>query len=257
MAALLKVWSRTLRGEEVESDNRKNRGPGRRKIVEGFMDSALVRTAQALRRKGLFDEIGAPIKEGKEAIILLASFKNELRVIKVHKIETSKFEHMEAYLVGDPRFAHARLHNRRALVYAWARKEFANLKRAHAAGVRCPEPFGVLNNVLVLGFVGNESVAPQIKEIRLDEPAQFFQDLILQYRTLYKTGLVHADFSEYNILVHSGEPWLIDFAQAVVRAHPKAQEFFERDVENIVRYFNRTYALDASVETVKKTIVEG
>ena len=218
------------------------------------MDPALVQTVQRLRQKGLYDDVGAPIKEGKESIILLAYLGGVQRIIKVHKIETSKFEKMMEYLTGDPRFARARMHNRRAILYAWSRKEFANLRRSRNAGVRCPEPYGVLNNVVVIEFIGDAQPAPLLREADLEDPQRTFNEIIEQYRKLYKAGLVHADMSEYNILVHDGAPWFIDFAQAVVHAHPKAQEFFERDVTNIVRYFKKSYGIDANVEDVMKKI---
>ena len=37
--------------------------------------------------------------------------------------------------------------------------------------------------------------------------------------------LVHADFSDYNILWHENEPMVIDVGQAVSDKHPHAKEF--------------------------------
>lgn len=227
----------------------------RRRIFEGFMDPALIRTVQRLRAKGLYDDIGSPIKEGKEAIIMLARSGSEPRIIKVHKIETSRFEHMIDYLEGDPRFVRIRLYNHRAVVYAWARKEFANLKRARTAGVRCPEPLGFFNNVLVLSFIGDEAPAPLLKEVVLEAPGRMLDEILQEYKKLYGAGLVHADMSEYNILVHEGAPWLIDFAQAVMHAHPKAGEFFERDMNNIAAYFNKVYGMKVDAESLRKVVL--
>lgn len=53
---------------------------------------------------------------------------------------------------------------------------------------------------------------------------------------MYRAGLVHADISEYNIMM-SDPPTLIDFGQGVILSHPRAMEFLERDVRNILKYF--------------------
>ena len=54
-------------------------------------------------------------------------------------------------------------HNPRKMVRVWAEKEMRNLKRLRAAGIRCPEPIEVRENVLVMTFVGDKEgwlVAP-------------------------------------------------------------------------------------------------
>ena len=43
------------------------------------------------------------------------------------------------------------------MVRLWAEKEMRNLKRLVTAGIPCPEPIEVRENVLVMGFLGTES----------------------------------------------------------------------------------------------------
>jgi serine/threonine-protein kinase RIO1 len=50
---------------------------------------------------------------------------------------------------------------------------------------------------------------------------------------------VHADFSEYNILLHEGELVVIDVSQAVEHAHPHALEFLRMDINNVNDFFGR------------------
>ena len=50
---------------------------------------------------------------------------------------------------------------------------------------------------------------------------------------------MHADFSEYNILWHEGEPWVIDVGQAVTIRHPSANEFLVRDVTRLTEWLGR------------------
>ncbi|EHK01417.1 RIO-like kinase [Candidatus Haloredivivus sp. G17] len=50
--------------------------------------------------------------------------------------------------------------------------------------------------------------------------------------------LVHGDLSEYNILVEEDELVWIDFSQGVHESHPEARKLLERDIKNIVNFFN-------------------
>jgi len=56
-----------------------------------------------------------------------------------------------------------------------------------------------------------------------------------------KAKLVHADLSEYNILVDMDtmEPVIIDMGQSVLTDHFNAQTYLQRDVTNIARYFGK------------------
>jgi len=61
--------------------------------------------------------------------------------------------------------------------------------------------------------------------------------------------VIHTDLSEYNILVDGeGEVWIIDWPQYVSTDHPNAMELLERDVGNVVYYFQRKYGLEYDPE---------
>jgi len=67
-------------------------------------------------------------------------------------------------------------------------------------------------------------------------------DLILDELALaYEEGYVHADISEYNIFIDEDGITLFDWPQAVPTDHENAREFLERDVGNIVSFFERKY----------------
>jgi RIO kinase 1 len=42
------------------------------------------------------------------------------------------------------------------MVRLWAEKEMRNLKRLVSAGIPCPEPIEVRENVLVMSFLGSK-----------------------------------------------------------------------------------------------------
>jgi RIO kinase 1 len=91
-------------------------------------------------------------------------------------------------------------------------------------------------------FLGEEGVpAPILKQLPKEEITLDLYDKIVEsVDKLYnECDLVHADLSEYNVMVWNGKPYLIDFGQAVLKVHPMADEFLERDVGNIIRFFDK------------------
>jgi len=79
------------------------------------------------------------------------------------------------------------------------------------------------------------------------EPAQAsgVLDLVLrEVAAAYREGYVHADVSEYNVFVNEDGVVLFDWPQATPTDHENARELLDRDVENIVRYFQQKYPSD-------------
>lgn len=212
-----------------------------RKIYQDVFDALTLRTIEThIARKNIADVEGI-VKSGKEAQIFRASTPTKKQVIiKIYMIETSSFQNMADYIIGDHRF-YSVAKNKRKLVYLWCAKEFRNLKKAHSAGVSVPEPHVFLNNTLVMELIGdNSSPSPQLIDIELENPQKMYGAVLSNMKKLYfEAGLVHADLSEYNILVKDGNPVFIDMGQSVLPDHPMAKEFLERDVRNIVNYFNK------------------
>ena len=64
-----------------------------------------------------------------------------------------------------------------------------------------------------------------------------------------KTGLIHSDLSEYNVVVQKdGTVLLIDWPQAVNIEHPNADSLLERDIRNVLRFFQRKFEVHRSLE---------
>ena len=77
------------------------------------------------------------------------------------------------YVQGDFRFRTGYCKtNPRKMVKLWAEKEFRNLSRLKAAGIRCPQPVHLRMHVLVMEFVGSDGVAaPRLKVSLFQPPA--------------------------------------------------------------------------------------
>jgi RIO kinase 1 len=214
----------------------------RRKIFAGVFDEATLLTIYKMSNKGIFETIHGIVKSGKESSVFLAETKEGKKVaIKVFAIGASNFGKMQPYLIGDPRFEKIK-RDKRSITFAWCKKEFKNLQKARNAGINCPEPIAFANNVLVIEFLGNDMEAyPRLTKFKLSNPEKGFKKIVKDMKILYKkAGLVHADLSEFNILVDDKENLhMIDFSQAVILSHPNSDDFLKRDVKNICRYFKK------------------
>jgi RIO kinase 1 len=213
----------------------------RLKVDDSVFDDATYAAVYKLVQDGPIEAFGGPISTGKEAAVYNALGADETNVaVKVYAISASDFKQMRDYLDGDPRFEGIG-NDKRKVVMAWVRKEFANLKRAKEAGVRVPDPIAVERNVLVMEFVGSEEGqrGHRLAEVTIENPETAYEVVREYTRRLYAAGLVHGDLSEYNIVVHDGELVVIDLGQAVTVHHPNSREFLERDCRNVANFFAR------------------
>ena len=208
------------------------------KVEASVFDDATFAALYKLVQDDVLAAIGGPISTGKEANVYEARGGDGRDVaVKIYRVNASDFRQMRTYLEGDPRFRGIGS-DKRKVVLAWTRKEFANLRRAAAAGVRVPEPIAVERNVLVMELVGAVTErARRLNEVDVENPQTAFEVVREYMRRLHAAGLVHGDLSEYNMIIHDGELVLIDLGQAVTVHHPRAEAFLRRDCENVARFF--------------------
>jgi RIO kinase 1 len=209
------------------------------KVEASVFDDATYGALYKLVQDGHIDAFGGPVSTGKEANVYTALAGDREVAVKVYRINASDFKDMRSYLEGDPRLEELG-RNKKALVTAWVKREFANLQRARKAGVRAPEPVAVERNVLVMEFLGTETGrAKRLGEVHVENPETAYEVVREYVRRLYDAGLVHGDLSEYNIVVHDSKLYVIDLGQAVTVHHPNSGEFLERDCANVAAFFAR------------------
>jgi RIO kinase 1 len=220
-------------------------------VFDNFTNTTILR----LISKGHLDGLESPISIGKEANIFTALARGKRVAVKIYRIATCDFNRMYDYIRADPRFPMLE-RNRRKVILLWAQREYRNLLKAREAGIRVPTPRAVLNNVLVMEFIGDDhQPAPRLKDAWPEDPQAFFDTIIKWMQKLYAAGLVHTDLSHFNILNHNEEPVFIDLSQATVLENPNAKEYLDRDIKNICTFF-RKKGLDIDEEEVKKQITE-
>jgi RIO kinase 1 len=219
------------------------------KVEGSVFDDATLRALYKLVHDGHVEAFGGPISTGKEATVFLALGPDGDVAVKIYRINASDFRRMRRYLEGDPRFSGIGS-DKKKVVLAWTRKEFANLSRARAAGVRVPEPIAVERNALVMEFLGTDDErAKRLAEVHIENPETAYEVVREYTRRLHGAGLVHGDLSEYNVVVHEGELCVLDLGQAVTVHHPNSRDFLERDCENVANFFARQ-GLDVTAEAL-------
>lgn len=212
------------------------------KIEKKVFDDRTLFAIYKLMLKGVIRSVESMVKEGKESLVLSGKDKKEnWLALKIYRTKHCDFKSMWKYLITDHRFSGIKK-SRRAIVYNWCKREFKNLKIAYGTKVSCPKPIAFYENVLVTEFIGEDGKpAPTLVDVTLSlKDAQYLYKLVLnEIKKLYKAGLIHADLSGWNILLHKGKIFLFDLSQAVTLKHPFAKKFLKRDLKNINSYFKR------------------
>jgi len=202
---------------------------------------------------GLVDEVVRALKSGKEAAVYVVRCGNEFRCAKVYKeADQRSFRQSVLYQEGrkvrNSRRARAMekgsRYGRKEQESAWQNAEVTALYRLADAGVRVPQPYIFVDGVLLMELVtdvdGNP--APRLNDLEMtaEQAKAYHEVLIRQIVRMLCDGLVHGDLSEYNVLVGSDGPVIIDLPQAIdAAANNNARSMLERDVENMATYFGR------------------
>jgi RIO kinase 1 len=200
----------------------------------------------------LIDEVVGRLQSGKEADVYLVLCDGVLRCAKIYKgVHDRTFKHKSKYTEGrkSRNSRHARAmesksrFGERERDAAWQNYEVEALTQLAAAGVRVPQTFGYYEGVLLLELVHDDEghPAPRLNDIHLSpEDARAFHQLLVREAVLMLcAGLVHGDFSEFNVLMSHAGPVIIDLPQAVQATASNAFAIFERDMTQLSHYFSR------------------
>lgn len=230
-------------------------------VLEGVFDYSTIMGVYKLMNRGVISKLYGAVASGKEAKVYWGKgARGEDLAIKIFYVQAASFRGGRLkYILGDPRFEGLR-GDFRKLVYAWCLKEFRNLMRAFESGVPVPRPIAVERNILVMEFIGKNGVpAPLLKEKIPQDPVGAFNAIKEYLRRLYwHAKLVHADLSEYNILVDDNDRLvIIDFGSAVLSSHPQSTEFLKKDISNIYSFFAQLGVETGDPEDFLRELLEG
>ena len=202
---------------------------------------------------GMVDKVLRQLMSGKEATVYVVQCGDELRCAKVYKEANKRgfhkaVDYTEGRKIKNSRQARAMAkgsrYGREEQEAAWQHAEVDALRRLAAAGVRVPAPYDFHEGVLLMELVADDDgePAPRLNDVVLseDDALQYHAELLRQVVRMLCAGIVHGDLSEYNVLVDSDGPVIIDLPQAVdAAANNNAQRMLERDVDNLAAYFGQ------------------
>ncbi|KAK6106462.1 RIO1 family protein [Brugia pahangi] len=229
--------------EKFSSINTVYKDRADRATAEQVMDKRTLLVLRRLLQRDIFDEIEGCISTGKEANVYHAVTRDgKSLAVKVYKTSILIFRDRDRYVNGEFRYRHGYCkHNPRKMITVWAEKEMRNLSRMYSAGLPVPKPVVVKQNVLVMDFIGDDGwPATLLKDAELSHKFAdaLYIELVGYMRKMYRDcRLVHADLSEYNIMVKEGKLYIIDVSQSVEHDHPRSLEFLRSDCSNITKFF--------------------
>ncbi|MGB7543882.1 MAG: PA4780 family RIO1-like protein kinase [Burkholderiales bacterium] len=211
------------------------------------------RRIEPLIEDGLVDEVIRQLMSGKEAMVFVVRCGEELRCAKVYKEANKRsfrqsVDYTEGRKTKNSRRARAMekgsRFGRKAREEAWQSAEVDALYRLAAAGVRVPRPYNFHEGVLLMELVtdADGEPAPRLNDVEFTEEdaRTHHRTLMMQVVRMLCAGVVHGDLSEYNVLLGSEGPVIIDLPQAVDAAgNNHARSMLERDVGNLTTYFSR------------------
>ena len=229
-----------------------------------------------LMGRGYLDGIEGELKSGKEATVYLGRTSAGPAAVKVYRdLAVRSFKNDARYrsgrYIGDARvekaIAQRSAFGRRVQQRLWAAHEYTMLWRLWAGGVPVPEPLvgpdasdiGDAGEVVLMRFVGDGAgAAPRLADLRLvpDDARRAFDQAVRALARMWGCGVVHGDYSTYNLLWWRGSVVVIDLPQAVEAAHPEARALLERDAASLCRTF-RAHGIEVAPAGVVRAVLAG
>jgi len=220
------------------------------KVYSKVFDRQTFKNLEALEKAGYLKEPLVVVSEGKEAVVFRAESSLGYVAVKIYKVMNISYRKQYEYLLADPRFQRFP-RTRIGTIYTWVKKEFSNLTRLYKSMVNVPMPIAFRGNVLVMEWIGDETPAPQLKDVYTILDQEFFKKILNEYmRFVKKAKLVHGDLSEYNILVYRKIPYIIDVSQAIP-FEESTISWLERDLKNLVR-MSKKFGVSIDVNELKE-----
>jgi len=199
----------------------------------------------ALVKADVLQAFGKPLGIGKEADVYEAlTPQNKQVAVKFHRLGRTSFRQTRRKRGYIAKRMHTSWLYQSRLA---AEKEYEALKLLYQCRVAVPEPVAQNRHVLVMGMIDGAEVF-EFNEIP-DADKVLKEILVNLHRAHVKAGVIHADLSEYNIILQpDGHILIIDWPQYVKRDHPNAEFLLERDLRNVVGFFKRKFGVEFGLE---------
>ena len=196
-----------------------------------------------LVKAGVIDSFGQSLGVGKEADVYDTLSPDGKRIaVKFHRLGRISFRQTRR------KRGYIREHSSWLFQsHVSAEKEFQAMQLVYKNGVSVPEPISQNRHVIAMGMIEGAELS-KYKEIQ--KPQKILKEILRNVRKAYlKAHVIHADLSEYNIILKpDGHILIIDWPQYVKTDHANAAELLDRDLKNILTFFNRKFNVKVAIE---------
>jgi len=204
---------------------------------EGYTLTAEGYDALALRtfsERDTIEGVGAPLGVGKESDVLEVQSYRPL-ALKFHREGYTNFREVmrERDYTADNRHVSWLYTARKA-----AEREYDALESLYP-DVSVPRPIDHNRHAIVMAKL--DGVELHRAKLPEDQVVGVLDLILREITAAYDAGYVHADMSEYNVAVSESGVTVFDWPQAVSTDHENARELVDRDVANLLSYFERKY----------------
>lgn len=246
------------KGFKVE---KKKRDKADTATIDKVLDSKTINILNQLAKRCKLYDLGGSFSCGKEANIYTARCSTSLIskftqsafseaeeciipvVLKIYKTSTMLFKDRTRYIIDEKRFKNFCKSNSRKLIKVWSEKEVRNLKRLIKHGILCPKPIYLKRSILIMTIIGDNTPAPTLKNLDLKLISEWdiiYEKCIKLILDMYqKAKLIHADFSEYNLIYYNDEVYVIDVSQSMDISQENSNTFLVMDICNCNDFFQK------------------
>jgi RIO kinase 2 len=204
-------------------------------IFNGF-DTLALRT---LSERDTVKALGSLIGVGKESVVYEGLGLTSV-VLKFHRVGQRSFQSARITRGYLPEERHM---PRIFASVLSAEREYLALQTLHPR-VQVPLPIDRNRHVVVMSLIQGVS----LNRAYLSDPGETLDEILENVHQSFSLGVVHADLSEFNVLMDEGRSYLIDWPQWVETTHPNAEALLSRDVNNILSFFQKKYTIERSLE---------
>ncbi len=200
-------------------------------------------------KRNIIQSLGGVLGVGKESVVLAALGGQAVGprplAIKFHREGRTAFKQVKRkreHLVDLEHFS---------WLYASklaANREFEALRALHAH-MNVPEPVDYDRHAIVMNVVEGFDLS----RATVVDPEWYLNKILDQVKLAYDLGYVNGDLSEYNVIVSENFVTIIDWPQYVTKTSKLFDKLLERDIFNILTYFERKYRIKKDlIEAIKK-----
>ena len=196
-----------------------------------------------LVKAGVIESFGQSLGVGKEADVYDALSPTGKRIaVKFHRLGRISFRQTRRKRGYTREHASWLFQSHLA-----AEKEFQAMQLVYQNGVSVPEPISQNRHVIAMGMIEGAELS-KYKEI--GKPEKVLKEILRNVRKTYlKAHVIHADLSEYNIILKpDGHILIIDWPQYVKTDHANAEELLQRDIKNVLTFFSRKFNIKVAVK---------